>query len=41
MLNILVERRHSSPESSFPTLLIFLVFQRNIMSGLTDGGLKG
>ncbi|WP_190091555.1 carbohydrate ABC transporter permease [Streptomyces melanogenes] len=24
-----------------PTLLIFLVFQRNIMSGLTAGGLKG
>ncbi|MFE4590062.1 carbohydrate ABC transporter permease [Streptomyces laurentii] len=27
--------------ASVPTLLIFLVFQRNIMSGLTAGGLKG
>ncbi|WP_433889003.1 carbohydrate ABC transporter permease [Streptomyces sp. CA-111067] len=27
--------------SSVPTLLIFLVFQRNIMSGLTAGSLKG
>lgn len=27
--------------SSLPTLIIFLVFQRNIMSGLTAGGLKG
>lgn len=27
--------------ASIPTLLIFLVFQRNIMSGLTAGGLKG
>ncbi|MFF2202322.1 carbohydrate ABC transporter permease [Streptomyces sp. NPDC058145] len=27
--------------ASLPTLLIFLVFQRNIMSGLTAGGLKG
>ncbi|MFF6829009.1 ABC transporter permease subunit [Streptomyces longwoodensis] len=27
--------------ASIPTLLLFLVFQRNIMSGLTAGGLKG
>ncbi|MFF9347060.1 carbohydrate ABC transporter permease [Streptomyces sp. NPDC014734] len=27
--------------ASLPTLLIFLVFQRNIMGGLTAGGLKG
>ncbi|MFF9283387.1 carbohydrate ABC transporter permease [Streptomyces griseosporeus] len=27
--------------ASVPTLLLFLVFQRNIMSGLTAGGLKG
>ncbi|MFJ3583290.1 carbohydrate ABC transporter permease [Streptomyces sp. NPDC090127] len=27
--------------ASVPTLIIFLVFQRNIMSGLTAGGLKG
>ncbi|GAA4090450.1 carbohydrate ABC transporter permease [Streptomyces hundungensis] len=27
--------------ASIPTLLIFIVFQRNIMSGLTAGGLKG
>ncbi|MCT9090783.1 carbohydrate ABC transporter permease [Streptomyces sp. ASQP_92] len=27
--------------ASIPTLLIFVVFQRNIMSGLTAGGLKG
>ncbi|MFG3282419.1 carbohydrate ABC transporter permease [Streptomyces sp. NPDC048111] len=27
--------------ASVPTLLIFIVFQRNIMSGLTAGGLKG
>ncbi|WP_323377961.1 carbohydrate ABC transporter permease [Streptomyces smaragdinus] len=27
--------------ASVPTLLFFLVFQRNIMSGLTAGGLKG
>jgi len=27
--------------ASLPTLLIFLIFQRNIMSGLTAGGLKG
>jgi multiple sugar transport system permease protein len=27
--------------ASLPTLLLFLVFQRNIMSGLTAGGLKG
>lgn len=27
--------------SAVPTLLIFLLFQRNIMSGLTAGGLKG
>ncbi|MFC9730390.1 carbohydrate ABC transporter permease [Streptomyces roseolus] len=27
--------------ASVPTLLIFMVFQRNIMSGLTAGGLKG
>ncbi|MFF7361977.1 ABC transporter permease subunit [Streptomyces sp. NPDC008125] len=27
--------------ASLPTLLIFLLFQRNIMSGLTAGGLKG
>ncbi|MER7726785.1 carbohydrate ABC transporter permease [Streptomyces sp. NPDC096323] len=27
--------------ASIPTLLIFLLFQRNIMSGLTAGGLKG
>lgn len=27
--------------ASLPTLIIFLVFQRNIMSGLTAGGLKG
>jgi multiple sugar transport system permease protein len=27
--------------ASVPTLLIFLLFQRNIMSGLTAGGLKG
>ncbi|MYR40508.1 carbohydrate ABC transporter permease [Streptomyces sp. SID5910] len=27
--------------ASLPTLLIFLMFQRNIMSGLTAGGLKG
>ncbi|MEV7417564.1 carbohydrate ABC transporter permease [Streptomyces sp. NPDC089919] len=27
--------------AALPTLLIFLVFQRNIMSGLTAGGLKG
>ncbi|MFI8256425.1 carbohydrate ABC transporter permease [Streptomyces filamentosus] len=27
--------------ASLPTLLVFLLFQRNIMSGLTAGGLKG
>ncbi|MEU9896383.1 carbohydrate ABC transporter permease [Streptomyces phaeochromogenes] len=27
--------------ASLPTLLLFLAFQRNIMSGLTAGGLKG
>ncbi|MGA6226352.1 carbohydrate ABC transporter permease [Streptomyces umbrinus] len=27
--------------ASLPTLILFLVFQRNIMSGLTAGGLKG
>ncbi|MFF2848680.1 carbohydrate ABC transporter permease [Streptomyces sp. NPDC058001] len=27
--------------ASIPTLLLFLLFQRNIMSGLTAGGLKG
>jgi multiple sugar transport system permease protein len=27
--------------ASIPTLLLFLIFQRNIMSGLTAGGLKG
>ncbi|MFE7749679.1 carbohydrate ABC transporter permease [Streptomyces sp. NPDC057428] len=27
--------------ASVPTLLVFLLFQRNIMSGLTAGGLKG
>ncbi|MFD3533302.1 carbohydrate ABC transporter permease [Streptomyces sp. NPDC058664] len=27
--------------ASVPTLLIFMIFQRNIMSGLTAGGLKG
>ncbi|OQD57293.1 ABC transporter permease [Streptomyces phaeoluteigriseus] len=27
--------------ASLPTLLLFLLFQRNIMSGLTAGGLKG
>ncbi|MFF2324834.1 MULTISPECIES: carbohydrate ABC transporter permease [unclassified Streptomyces] len=27
--------------ASLPTLLIFLIFQRNIMGGLTAGGLKG
>ncbi|MCX4679016.1 carbohydrate ABC transporter permease [Streptomyces sp. NBC_01433] len=27
--------------ASLPTLLIFLIFQRNIMSGLTAGGIKG
>jgi multiple sugar transport system permease protein len=27
--------------ASVPTVLFFLVFQRNIMSGLTAGGLKG
>ncbi|APS18258.1 MULTISPECIES: carbohydrate ABC transporter permease [Streptomyces] len=27
--------------ASIPTLLIFLIFQRNIMAGLTAGGLKG
>ncbi|MFJ8694202.1 carbohydrate ABC transporter permease [Streptomyces roseolilacinus] len=27
--------------ASIPTLLIFMIFQRNIMSGLTAGGLKG
>ncbi|MFE4722757.1 carbohydrate ABC transporter permease, partial [Streptomyces sp. NPDC056728] len=27
--------------ASLPTLILFLLFQRNIMSGLTAGGLKG
>ncbi|MEU6162912.1 carbohydrate ABC transporter permease [Streptomyces tanashiensis] len=27
--------------ASLPTLIVFLIFQRNIMSGLTAGGLKG
>ncbi len=27
--------------ASVPTLVIFLLFQRNIMSGLTAGSLKG
>lgn len=27
--------------ASLPTILFFLIFQRNIMSGLTSGGLKG
>ncbi|MBQ0851131.1 MULTISPECIES: carbohydrate ABC transporter permease [Streptomyces] len=27
--------------ASLPTLILFLIFQRNIMSGLTAGGLKG
>ncbi|MEE1755289.1 carbohydrate ABC transporter permease [Streptomyces sp. SP18CS02] len=27
--------------ASLPTLLMFMIFQRNIMSGLTAGGLKG
>ncbi|GAA3477001.1 carbohydrate ABC transporter permease [Streptomyces yanii] len=27
--------------ASVPTLIVFLVFQRNIMSGLTAGGIKG
>lgn len=27
--------------ASLPTLIVFLVFQRNIMSGLTAGGIKG
>ncbi|MEU1280001.1 carbohydrate ABC transporter permease [Streptomyces sp. NPDC005805] len=27
--------------ASVPTLIVFLIFQRNIMSGLTAGGLKG
>lgn len=27
--------------AAIPTVLIFLIFQRNIMSGLTTGGLKG
>ena len=27
--------------SSIPMIIFFLIFQRNIMSGLTAGGLKG
>jgi multiple sugar transport system permease protein len=31
----------ASAIAAVPTLVFFLVFQRNIMSGLTAGGLKG
>jgi multiple sugar transport system permease protein len=31
----------ASAMAAVPTLIFFLVFQRNIMSGLTSGGLKG
>jgi multiple sugar transport system permease protein len=27
--------------ASVPTIVFFLIFQRNIMAGLTSGGLKG
>ena len=27
--------------AAIPTIIFFLIFQRNIMSGLTAGGLKG
>jgi len=27
--------------AAIPTVIIFLIFQRNIMSGLTTGSLKG
>jgi multiple sugar transport system permease protein len=27
--------------AAIPTIVFFLIFQRNIMSGLTTGGLKG
>jgi multiple sugar transport system permease protein len=27
--------------AAIPTVVLFLIFQRNIMSGLTTGGLKG
>ena len=31
----------ASAVAAIPTLILFLIFQRNIMSGLTAGGLKG
>jgi multiple sugar transport system permease protein len=31
----------ASAISAVPTVIFFLVFQRNIISGLTAGGLKG
>jgi multiple sugar transport system permease protein len=31
----------ASAMAAIPTLIFFLIFQRNIMSGLTSGGLKG
>ncbi len=31
----------ASAVAAVPTLIFFLIFQRNIMSGLTAGGLKG
>jgi multiple sugar transport system permease protein len=27
--------------AAIPTIIFFLIFQRNILSGLTAGGLKG
>ncbi|CAL9355600.1 MAG TPA: hypothetical protein VKZ89_15215 [Thermobifida alba] len=38
LLNVLIA---ALTIASLPALIIFLVFQRNIMSGLTAGGLKG
>jgi multiple sugar transport system permease protein len=31
----------ASAIAAIPAIIFFLVFQRNIMSGLTAGGLKG
>jgi len=31
----------ASAMAAIPTIIFFLIFQRNIMSGLTSGGIRG
>ena len=35
------KRNSSSAMAAVPTIAFFLIFQRNIMAGLTAGGIRG